>query len=200
MEWTPVPPIEAYAEALSVPAMVHAPEKHPFVVIALGNYALPVVKLALRYPSTTTIYAQMDEKLLPRDKRVVHIERLNDIPKGTKAGLIAVAMPGDPAALVVSLRSHTAPDTITVVSFDTPLRGKQALQRIKPLWPHITPYRAHVPESALFFLLSDRKIGRPVRNFPPKLKKLTPGYMNSLFVLAKDERRLLYGDAACDQA
>jgi hypothetical protein len=174
--------------------MVHTKDHAQVRVLVVGNYALPVAKLALRYPGTIEVYALVDKGLMLRDKRMHHINSLDDLPKGFKADVLAVAVPGDPTAMVTSLRPYASPSSTIVVSFDTMSRGKQVLDAIKPLWPHIVPYVAHVPESALFFLLSDRKIGQPVRPFPPKLKKLTPGYMNSLFILAKDERRLLYGD------
>lgn len=194
IEYRPVPALEVFAEALAVPPMIHMPPGRPLRVIAFGPYALPLAKLALRYPETSEVYlVAIDKAPALQDKRVKVLQRLEDLPQEFKADMVGIAVPGDPAGIVRTLRGHMTPEGVLVLAVDRMDRGRVLKDSMAKLWRQVLPYREFTPEPALFLMASDKRFGKPVRPFPANLQRLTPRYFSNLFTLAKDEYRLLFG-------
>lgn len=194
MQYNPVPSIEIFAEAVAVPPILHVDPIKPLNVIAFGPYALPLAKLALRYPQTEKVYLVAIDKAPPlQDRRVKVLDRVEELPSDLKANLIGVAVPGDPQSIMGSLRKFASGDCVGVVAVDRVDRGRALKDALGKTWSHVLPYRELCPEPALFLMVSDRKFGKPLRPFPAGLHRLTPRYLSNLFTLAKDEYRLLFG-------
>jgi len=195
MGWSPTPPLEAFAEALSVPPMIHTPPRDTKVLV-VGAYALPLAKLALRYPSTTEVLVVVSDPQapLPRDRRIRRLGSLEDIPDDWRCDVAGVAVPGDVRPLLGSIDDHLQEQGVIVVAVDRFARGRVVKDAMRGLWPQVLPYREHAPDPALFILASKRRLGRPYRPIPSNLGRLTPRYLSALFQLAKDEYQMLYGE------
>lgn len=194
LDYKPVPPIEIFAEALAVPPFIYTAPSKTTKVLTVGPYALPLAKLALRYPEIEDVFmVSIDEGLVPNDKRVKTFASLEELPEDWKADIASVASRGNVPAVVVDVSDHIAPDGVMSVAVDIFANGRAYKDAISKSWPFVLPYREFTPEPALFFLLSKKKIVRPLRPFPVKLKRLTPRYLNNLFTLAKDEYILIFG-------
>jgi len=194
MGWERTPPLEAFAEALSVPAMLHTPLRN-IRVLVVGVFAIPLAKLALRYPSTREVVVVAEPSApLPRDRRLRRVSSIEDIEQGWRADVAALAVPGSPETLAREVKRMLTPDGLMVVAVDTFSRGRSAKDGLQQLLTHVVPYREYAPEPVLFLLASDRRIGRPLRPVPPGLSRITKGYLPALFCLGKDEYHLLYGD------
>lgn len=191
MSYSKTPNLEVFAEALSVPPILHIPADRPLTVLTYGPYALPMAKLALRYPSTKkVIIVARDGAPVPQDRRVKLRDNLQDMPAGFD--LIASAVPGVPP--LAELRKLLKPDGALVVAVDQFGNGRKIKDLMTKLgFAQVLAYREHVPEPALFLMASNRRFGKPLRPFPAGLKRLTPRYLPSLFALAKDEYAALYG-------
>lgn len=190
--WQPVPAIEAWAEAFSVPPLMHVTTLKPIKVLTQGQFSLPLAKLALRYPNTVEVHI-VGSDTTPKDRRVHGHARLEDLPTDFLADIVGIAVPGDPTALLPSLKKHMAPDAIVVVGVDLFNRGRVIKDAMNALWRQVLVYREHAPDPSLFIMGSDRVFGATMRPFPPGLQRLNPRYLRSLFELATDEARLLFG-------
>lgn len=195
MEWKAAPPEEAFAEALAVPAMLQISPLKRVRVMTFGQWALPMAKLALRYPSTAeVVLVGADAHTVPKDRRARGFARLEDVPKEFRADLVAVAVPGDPSTVLSSLKGHMDPEGLLVVALDQFSRGRVVKDALRRDWKHILPYREFTPpDTALLLLAADRRLGPSLRPFPPNLHRLNPRYMQAMFQLAADEYALLYG-------
>lgn len=192
MTWSPVPPLEVFAETLSVPAWIHT-RPGPVKVLVLGDFATPLATLALRFPDTQEVMVVGDEQVTPRDRRVTRLATQADLPADYQADVSAVALPGTPKGALVTQHRHTTPDGVAVIAVDDAANGRRVKNDLRDLWAHVLPYRTYAPDLALFFLASNRKLGASTRGWPANLKKLCPPYLSSLFALARDEYQLLYG-------
>lgn len=196
MTYTPVPHLEKFAEAISVVPFLHVPADRPVKVLAVGPYALPVAKLALRYPNVAEIHlSSMETATFPNDRRAIRHETMADIPDDLKADIVALALPSDPIPRLLALKQHMAPEGVIVVALDTFDRGRKVKDAMSKLWTQVIPYREHAPEPVLFLLASDRRFGRFLRPIPKNLKRLSEAYIPTLFTFAKDEHFLLYGNS-----
>lgn len=194
VEFIPVPPIEIFAEALAVPPVLYVPPNKAKTVLTVGPYALPLAKLALRYPETEAVLmVSIDESLVPNDKRVQTFPNIESLPNDTKADIAAIANRGDVPDLARKIKNYVASDGVVTVAVDLFKNGRAYKEVISKTWPFVLPYREFTPEPALFLLLSNRRINRPLRPFPARLKRLTPRYLNNLFTLSKDEYIFLFG-------
>lgn len=194
VEFIPVPPIEVFAEALAVPPMLYVAPNKAKTVLTVGPYALPLAKLALRYPETERVLmVSIDESLVPNDKRIETFSSLDNLPQDTKADVVAIANRGDIPDLAGKIRKYVHPEGVVTVAVDLFKNGRAYKEIVAKIWPFVLPYREFTPEPALFFLLSNKKINRPLRPFPARLKRLTPRYLNNLFTLSKDEYIFLFG-------
>lgn len=192
MTWKPAPSIEAWAEAFSVPPILHASPAKPLRILTQGQFSLPLAKLALRYPNTAEVHI-IGADITLKDRRVHNHPKLEELPQEFVADVIGVAVPGDPSALLPALKRHMAPEGIIVVGVDRFPRGRVVKDAMSQTWRQVLVYREHMPEPSLFLMASDRPFGATVRPFPPNLKRLNPRYLRSLFELATDEARLLFG-------
>jgi hypothetical protein len=195
MTFSPVDPIESFAEALSVPPILHVHPTRELKVLVLGQFALPVVKLALRYPNTAEAHLVAVDNY-PKDRRVISHRSLDHLPKDLKVALVGVAVPGDPSAALLAIKPYTTPDAVVVVAVDQLGKGRKIKDTMQTLWRQVLPYREHAPDPALFLMASDQKFGAALRPFPPGLKRQNPRYLGAMFTLAKDEYDLLYGPGA----
>lgn len=195
MLWQPVPPLEIFAEALSVPVVIHTPVR-PTRVLIIGPYGVPAAKLALRYPSTAEVVLVSSDEISLRDKRFRRISSIKELPADWKADAAVVAVVGDPRPLLPLVKERLVPDGLVVVALDRFGRGRDTKDALRALWGQVLPYREYVPDPHLFLLAGDRRIGKPLRPIPPNLKRITDRYLQSLFTLGKDEYQFLYGDRA----
>jgi len=193
MTWQPTPPIEAWAEAFSVPPILHVSPTKPLRVLTQGQFSIPLAKFALRYPSTTEVRI-IGSDIILKDRRVHSHLSLEELPKEFIADVIGVALPGDPSALLPVLKLRLAPDGIIILGVDRFARGRLVKDAMSRIWRQVLVYREHMPEPSLFLMASDRPFGSTLRPFPPNLKRLNPRYLKSLFELATDEARLLFGE------
>jgi hypothetical protein len=185
--------LQIYAEAFSVVPLLHVPADKPIRVLSVGPYALPLAKLALRYPATTeVVLASIDTAPAPTDKRVKVVKTLDGV-SGT-FDVLGMALPGEAYGLLPQVKKLLAPGGVLVFAVDQFQRGRQAKDALRPLWGHIFPYREFTPDPSLFFLCSDEKIRPDQRPMPQNLYRLTPKYLPVLFTFAKDEYNFLYGE------
>lgn len=193
--YAPVPPIEVFAESLSVIPMLHVPANPGIKVLVQGSYGMPLASLALRYPTTGEIrIADLEQTQVPQDRRVSVVKDVVALPEDWKADVAASALPGDPVPRLASMKAHLAKDGVLVVAADKFDRGRAIKVAMQSMWKHVLPYRDWVAgEPSLFLLASDRAFGGFLRPFPSGLRRLTPRYLQVLFTLAKDEYRLLFG-------
>lgn len=193
MAWTPTAPLEVFAEALSVPAMIHTPVRETRV-LTVGTYALPLAKLALRYPDTVEVcMADLHGAQTPRDKRVTALPSLDALPSQWAADVIGIAVPGDPKDVIKQVAPRLKPDGVLVVAMDVPSRAREIKDHLRETWSHVLPYREHAPDLVLFLIASDRVLGRPLRPIPPRLARINPRHLSSMFAFPSDEYRLLFG-------
>ena len=193
MQYEKVPNIEIFAEALSVPPLMHVPADRKMSVAAIGRCALPLAKLALRYPSTErAMLVSTGKGPLPRDRRLSVVRSIDGL-KGQSFDVVGMALPGDPARAIGLVRPLIKPGGILVVALDQLARGRAVKDAMQRLFRQVLVYREHVPEPALFLMAKDGQFGKPSRPMPPNLKRLTPRYLQGLFLLAKDEYKALYG-------
>lgn len=174
-----------------MPPILHLPGSAPVRVLSDGPFALPLAKMALRYPTTREVtLLNLGKSVPPRDERVKLLIGANTTDK---YDLIGIATAGDPGSRIDGLAPHLLPSGIMVVAVDSFNRGKHVKQTLQKHFKHVVPYREHTPERALFFLASNKPFGKPVRPFPRWLKRLNPRLMSALFTLGKDEAQFLYG-------
>lgn len=192
MIYKPVPPIEAFAEALSVPPMLHVTPAKPINVLIFGQFALPLGRFALRYPNTVDVRLVSTDTAL-KDQRCQQHDRLDDLPSGWLADIVAIAVPGDPTALLPELKLKMKADGVIVVAIDQFAKGRKVKDAMQVLWKQTLPYREYAPDPALFLMASDRKFSTSLRPLPTNLKRLNTRYIQAIFTLAKDEYALLYG-------
>lgn len=196
MGWQPTQPLEIFAEAVSVPVMIHAPPR-PTKVLAIGAYALPLAKLALRYPDTTeVVLMRLDGAPIPKDRRVRVVESFEELGD-TKFDVAGIAVPGDPRELLGPVRSRLQPDGLMVVAVDQVHRARDTKDAMRPLFAQVLPYREHAPDLAVFLLGTGQRLHKPLRPIPPKLHRINPRYLPTMFSWPSDEYRMLWGE---DQA
>lgn len=175
-----------------MPPLMHVSAMKPVKVLTQGQFSLPLAKLALRYPNTTEARI-VGSDTTPKDRRIRGHARLEDLPEDFTADIVGIAVPGDPTALLPTLKKYMAPDAIIVVGVDLFSRGRVVKDAMSKIWRQTLVYREHAPEPSLFIMASDRNFGATLRPFPPNLKRLNPRYLRALFELATDEARLLFG-------
>lgn len=193
MNWKPAPHIEAWAEAFSVPPMLHVPTLKPVNILTQGQFSLPMAKLALRYPNTNEVRI-VGSDTTPSDRRVHGHARLEDLPREFIADVVAIAVPGDPISLLPALKQRMAPDALIIIGIDQFSRGRHVKDAMTKLWRQVLVYREQAPDPSLFLMASDRRFGATLRPFPPNLKRLNPRYLQSMFVFPTDEYNLLFGE------
>lgn len=194
MTYTPVPPLEIFAECLAVPPLQHVAAIGDVRILTVGQFALPLAKLALRYPSTVDVrMIGMDPTKLPADRRVSGVRSREALPADWQAHVIGVAVPGDPSRLLQELAPHLAPSGVIVVAVDQVKHSRQIKNTLGQIYTQVLPYRECAPEPTIFLLASNRRFGTPRRPWPPNLRHLNPRYLQSLFSLPQKDYRLLYG-------
>jgi hypothetical protein len=191
--------LEAFAEAISVVPWLHVAPRHPTRVLTLGRFAWPAAKLALRYPETVEALVVDAESLsLPRDNRIVRAPSLAALPSpraDAPINLMAIADPGRGWGDAETAKPYLAPDGLVVVAIPVITQWRIAKDSLAQIFAHVVPYREHAPGPALFLLASDLPIRRAGRPLPNNLQRITPRYLDALFLLAKDELDTLYGPA-----
>lgn len=193
--YSPTSPLETFAEALSVPPLMHVSPSQDVKILCFGQFSLPMAKLALRYPNTREVHlVGYDAPTVPSDSRVTAHASLDQVPRTLVADLIAVVVPGDPTALLEDIGRYLDPAGVLVVALDQFGRGRTVKDSLRKRYRHVLPYREFTPpDISLFLMASNRKLGTSLRPFPPGLRRLNPRYARALFDLAADEYAFLYG-------
>lgn len=195
--------LEAFAEAISVVPWLHVPVRRPIRVLTVGRFAWPSAKLALRYPETVeALVVDADALSLPRDARIVRAPSLAALPPPNPEApinLVAIADPGRGAADAAAAKAYLSPDGVVVVAVPVHAQWRATKDALSADFAHVVPYREHAPGPALFLLASDRPLRRSGRQIPQGLQRITPRYLDALFLLAKDEQDILFGPKPKDQ-
>lgn len=204
LRYDAVPPLEAFAEAFAVVPWMHLPPPpagRKLTALAIGPYALPVANFVLRYPDTGEVLLTdlgRTPPATPQDKRVQIVPSWSTLAPTPRADLIAWALPGDPVPYLPAVAKLLRPGGVIVVAVDTFARGRAVRESLATCCGQVLAYREHAPDAALFLLAASpgRRFGEPARPLPNGLRRLTPPYVRSLFILAKDEHQHLYGGRA----
>jgi len=185
---------DLFGEALAVPAIVHT-QASTQRALAIGPAASSLLTAASRYPFAELVYLGDDAPKSLRspsrpDRRLRILPGIMDLPRDWYADVVAVATPGTPDASLNLARRLSSNTTVGVVALDKPQAGGELRKRLQSLWRWVVPYREHLPEPQVFFLVSDAPLSvkRPI---PSWTRRLTEGYLSSLFRFGKDESAAL---------
>jgi hypothetical protein len=197
----PRPPTsaEVFAEAMAVVPLVHTPS-NATRALAFGQPASALLGTAARYPFSDLVYIGEDVPAFlrnpPKADRRVHVlltaaGLARELPKDWQADVVAVAVPGNPEALLGTIRQLSAPGAVVAVAVDRPALGPVIKHLMERRWRTVIPYREYLPDSQLFLLASDRPLSRQ-RPVPSWTKRLSEGYLPALFRFPKDEYAALF--------
>jgi hypothetical protein len=176
-----------FAEAISIVPFVHTKPKPGLRCLVVGFEASPLGALYVRYPETGQVLYYKTKALDHGKAKVLPgIAQATDI--NWKADVAAVAVPGSPLNEIATIRPLLADDGVLAVAIDDSKKANEIRLALKVQFPFVIPYRAHLPEPAVFFICSRAPVAR-ARPVPDSADHLSDQYLPCLFTFAKDEYR-----------
>ncbi len=181
---------DLFGEVLAVPPIVYTAATAQRA-LAIGPAASALLTAASRYPFAELVYLGDDAPQTLRapsrpDRRLRILPGMMDLPRDWYADVLAVTTPGLPDTSLNVARRLSSRETVGVIAVDKPQNGADLRRRLQKLWRFVMPYREHVPEAQVFFLVSDAPLAVK-RPLPSWTKRLSDTYLPSLFRLGKDE-------------